>query len=277
MKLPLAPSHVTSLFTFGGLVAALVFTGCTTTGPTPRSRNANTPPRTELVLLNVPEGSGWVAYRRQDDTDQVEDYRIVVIRQSTDELIYDSVIPLAASVATHGFELAKDDPRLQNLAQNVDRNIITPLENVMPQLADSTAPAPVATPAPQPVMESEPVSPEPAITPPTPEVVMEEVASPEPPVYPQLEDSDQEYPLLRVNGDQVIIGMPAEGSLSPRDRLFVREADRTITLPGEQEQQLVSRGSLTGLIQVESVQGRIATTILLSGYMPENPIFELNE
>ncbi len=237
------------------------------------------PTRTELVLLNVPEGSGWVAYRKDESSAEVEDYRIVVIRQADNELIYDSVIPLAASMETHGFELAKDDPRLRNIALNVDRNIIEPLESVMPdrpavtneQRLQRQADEAMEMNEPETSIAAPPARPTPAAT--QPETTVQAPVEP----LPEMIESDQDFPLLRRNGDEVIIGMPAEDSLAPGDRLFVREADRTITLPGEEEQQLISRGSLTGLVQVDAVNGRIATTILLSGYLPENPLFELNE
>lgn len=269
------PSHI-----LNGLLAfsafTLLLTGCSTPPPQNAVQNPNTPTRTELVLLNVPEGSGWVAYRKDENSDEVEDYRIVVIRQSGNELIYDSVIPLAASMETHGFELAKDDPRLRNLALNVDSNIIEPLESVMPEQPAVSDAQRLEIEADNAMEMNDAEASTPPETPtPTPEADVTEEAPAD--RLPELIESDRDYPLLQRNGDEVIIGMPAKDSLQPGDRLFVREADRTITLPGEEEQQLVSRGSLTGLVQVEAVSGRIATTILLSGYLPEDPLFEMNK
>lgn len=258
------------------LLGIFVFSGCASSSGRSAFRPQRGPTRTELVLLNVPEGSGWVAFKKDEGSQQIEDYRIVVIRQSTDELIYDSVIPLAASMETHGFELAKDDPRLQDLAMTVDRSIIEPLESVMPQLAavENDRTAPVAEESAGEMAQPSAMRP---MSTPRPPAAVEPQDDPTQLEPPQLVESDQDYPLIRRNGDQVIIQMPAENSLSEGDRLFIREADRTITLPGEDQQKLISKGSLTGLVQVRSVKGRIANTLLLSGYMPKNPVFEPNE
>jgi hypothetical protein len=252
--------------TVAGITAGIFFlTGCASspTVSSPRSRAATLPPpRTELVLLNVPEGSGWVAYRQDEQDSEVEDYRVVVIRQSTNELIYDSVIPLAASMATHGFELAKDDPRLATLARNVDQNIIQPLESVVPEsdMPAETSPTPEAEPEPAP----EPDSP-----------AEKDVSLASDPVTP--EDAGTPFTFLEQVDDTIRIGMPNGSSLREGDRLFVREPDRVIALPGTEEQILVSKGTVTGLVKVKSVKNQIAHTVLLSGYLPENPLFEVSE
>lgn len=252
------------------LAAALFVSSCASIPDSVSyQQNRRTPSRTELVLLNVPEGSGWVAYRKDETDENIEDYRIVVIRQSTDEIMYDSIIPLATSMETHGFELSRDDPRLQNIARNVDRNIIEPLESVMPQIqeeresiADVEEPSVISDPT----QEAETV----AITPP----VVEESTPQAEVEFPETADPNTPFPFIQRNGDQVFIGMPKPDSLSNGDRLFVRQPDRTLSLPGDETQSVVTRGSLTGLVQVDYVRGRVATTVLLSGYLPKDPTFE---
>lgn len=261
------------------ILLVLLASGCASN---PSSRPATTrsapslpPPRTELVLLNIPEGSGWVAYRQKETDPEVENYRIVVIRQSTNELIYDSVIPLSASMATHGFELAKDDPRLQNLARNVDSNIIIPLEQVAPVSAPPPAGKPTtrSEQAASSPVESAPVE-EPS---PTPAPKSGPEPESEAPAPTELKEAESDYSFLEQAGNQIFIDMPEESPLTPGDRLFVREPDRTIALPGTGEQILVSRGTVTGLVTVESVEDNRASARLLSGYLPEDPRFELNE
>jgi len=249
----------------------LFLTGCATSPIRTGARNLPPEPlRTELVLLNVPEGSGWVAYRQDETEEDVEDFRIVVIRQSTSELIYDSVIPLNASLATHGFELSRNDPRLQSLARNVDQKIIEPLEQMVPP--EPTRPAEASTEPDNTVEEpaevEETEEPEPGSMGPESESVSDTASKDGEEVVSSL------YRFLREEEDVLLISFTEEHPLAAGDELFVREPDRTIDLPGTNEQVLVSKGSVTGLVRVESVSSQIARATVLTGYLPEQPHFE---
>lgn len=119
----------------------VVFTGCGTPTGGGASRQTQSGPRAELVLLNVPEASGWVAFADEEaDATETEEYRIVVIRQATGEILYDSRVPLSTALRTHGFEMAGDDPRLVGIARQIEADIIAPV-------AEGDTPAPRAIPA----------------------------------------------------------------------------------------------------------------------------------
>lgn len=121
-----------------------VFAGCGTLSPSPnRDNRAYRPPDTQLILLNVAEGSGWVAFHEGGGTEDSELYRIRVTRASTGAVIYESTVYLPVHLQTHGFEMAHDDPRLARVAQQVDSEILAPLR----QGAQQTTPAPTAPPA----------------------------------------------------------------------------------------------------------------------------------
>jgi len=250
-------------------LALILLSGCASSRARRGSDSAATmTPRTELVLLNVPEGSGWVAYRQDEQSDEVEDYRIVVLRQSNNELIYDSVIPLAASMATHGFELAKDDPRLQALAQNVDRNIIEPLEQVAqegpPTLSDEENMESDSEEMSSPMEESESLS----------SVETESETS----TVPSEENTTvSELTLLSITDSEVMLSAEKDHSHQVGDQFFVREPDRSVSLPGSEEQVIVSKGTVTGLLEVTEVKPTELKASLLSGYLPESPRFEKNE
>jgi hypothetical protein len=144
------------LFLFGG-TCLLFSSGCRSTSySAPRPTVEPAEIRSELMLLNVPEASGWVAYHcTPSEEPEMEDYRVVVIRQQTGTIIYDSQIPLAVDLCTHGFEMAPDDPRLQHLARTVDSSIIEPLEAFR---RNQPAPDPIAAPAEPPLASSDSTS-----------------------------------------------------------------------------------------------------------------------
>ena len=259
------------LFRFGFLSgvflsSTLMFlTSCATTpSPSIGGPEGDVLPRTELVLLNIPEGSGWVAYRPDSMSEDVEDYRIVVLRQADNSLIYDSVIPLAANMATHGFELAKDDPRLRELGFNVDKNIIEPLESVA---------------------ETEMFQEETEDAPPSEELESAERIESVP--EPKAEAPEQEAELrpmttdglviLKVEGNIITIGISEKEEVTIGDTLFVRTPDKTIALPGTGEELLVSSGAVAGMVEVISVDGKTAQATLLNGTIPDRAKLERDQ
>ncbi|MDA3873886.1 MAG: hypothetical protein PF795_07985 [Kiritimatiellae bacterium] len=236
--------------------------------------------RSELMLLNVPEASGWVAYHcTPSEEPEMEDYRVVVIRQQTGTIIYDSQIPLAVDLCTHGFEMAPDDPRLQHLARTVDSSIIEPLEAFR---RNQPAPDPIAAPAEPPLASSDSTS-EPATETETETADLSEAEATvpettEPAVTTRDEEEDEKPFILGAYENEVLhIDLKEAGSLSQGDRLFVRNPPQIIALPGTDEQILVSEGEVVGLVEVISTEGLTASAKLLNGEIPENGHLEKTE
>jgi len=239
----------------------LILNGCATPEPSPgpaaRRQQPAVPVRTELVLLNMTEASGWVGYTCSESAEgEMEDYRVVVIRQQTGDIIYDSQVLLATDLCTHGFEMAPDDPRLEQLARNVDRSIIEPLEAFQ---------------------RAQPTPAEPEDTDPDIEEDVQEITSVTDDPSEEDEPARAEialYVLVSVDGEQAEVEFSPEAPLEPGDRLFVRTPPNRITLPGSDEQILTTEGEVSGLVQVTHVEETTATVNLLSGEFPDDPHLE---
>lgn len=242
----------------------LFLSGCTSTGERSpgSSRKPEIDTRSELVFLNIQEASGWVAYNcNPSGTPEMEDYRVVVIRQKSGEIIYDSQIPLAADLCTHGFEMAKDDPRLQRLAQNVDADIIDPLEAYQKSLEAETPTPEVKKPAPA------AKAPKPEVT--EPSAVKSEVKTPE--VAEEAPVDAASLPKVKILGmadEMVLLESTAERTLQAGDRLFLRKDPQVIAFPGSDEKFVASEGLVSGLVQVDSVEQNTAKAKILSGEVP---------
>ncbi|MGA0332585.1 MAG: hypothetical protein ACO3N7_11535 [Kiritimatiellia bacterium] len=232
------------------------------------------PVRSELVFLNIEEASGWVAYTcHAGDGGETENYRVVVIRQKSGEIIYDSQIPLAADLCTHGFEMSPEDPRLQRLARNVDQGIIEPLEAYQKSLEITPEPAP------EPETRVEAVSAAPVTAPlpaPTPEAPAAAEESPAPDVQTDVEEiepvpeitiagTEDEWVLLEFG----LIPLPKVG-----DRLFLRSNPKVIAIPGTNEKIITAEGQVTGLVEIVSVEGSTVKSQILSGTAPEFGVAE---
>jgi len=244
-----------------------------------QSRQApNTPAhqdtRSELVFLNIEESSGWVAYNcNQGDAEELENYRVVVIRQKTGDIIYDSQIPLAANLCTHGFEMAPNDPRLKKLAQNVDDGIIEPLEAYQRSLEQEELESKAAK---APVM-GEPMADEKIAPTPKPSSVSTPQSTPEPAVKRSSNPTSSQPSIEIVGNDekQVELRLTKESSLQVGDRLFLRESPTYIRIPGTGEDILNSEGEVTGLIEISAVEGLSAQAKVLSGEVPKDGIAEI--
>lgn len=256
-------SHLRISLTFCVVGTCLFLSSCASTGRRPRAtRTAEPDSRSELVLLNIPEASGWVAYNcNPGGTPEMEDYRVVVIRQKSGEIIYDSQIPLAADLCTHGFEMAPDDPRLQRLARNVDTEIIDPLEAYQRSLEEKPmAPEPVA---PEPEAKASP-TPDPAAPGP-------EAADSTPASAPQ----PAQVKILGMAEGRVLLDLADAETLQPGDRLFLRHNPTVIALPGSDETFVASEGEVAGLVEVVSVKDTSAQAKILSGSVPESGYAEI--
>jgi len=228
------------------------------------------------VAINLQESSGWVAYKDTRDPDpELENYRFLVIRQNSGEVIYDSIVPLAANLKTHGFEMEPNDPRLQNLARNVDQNIIAPMEAYKRRLdaegsMTGNVPEPMATPAPPPVAPESTANPTPAPSQvPTP--------GPVPPSGPEVVDgpptSLSGLTVLSVDDQTIAFDMEPPTLLKAGDRLFLRHPPKIIQLPG-MEDQIMTQGEVAGLARIIEVEDGAATARLLSGEVPDQVYFE---
>lgn len=260
------------------LFCVLITAGLLSSCASVQSRQApNTPAhqdtRSELVFLNIEESSGWVAYNcNQGDAEELENYRVVVIRQKTGEIIYDSQIPLAANLCTHGFEMAPNDPRLKKIAQNVDDGIIEPLEAYQRSLEQEDMESEVGeAPVVKEPMVEETVAPAPKPTSaptsaPTTEPSVKRSTNPTP-----------SKPIIEIVGSdekQVELRLTKEASLKIGDRLFLREPPTYIRIPGTGEDILNSEGEVTGLIEISAVEGLSAQATVLSGEVPKDGIAE---
>lgn len=267
------------LFLFGGAYL-VISSGCQSTSySAPRQTEETKEIRSELVLLNVPEASGWVAYHcTPEDEPEMEDYRVVVIRQQTGTIIYDSQIPLATDLCTHGFEMAPDDPRLLRLARTVDSSIIEPLEAFQrdqPEPEPTVKSAEPESPAETETSSDATASDEKSETAETGSVEDEETATSDEPagtsVRSRAEEMEEKSPFRMgaFENELLHIEVKEAGSLKIGDRLFVRNPPQMIALPGTNEQILVSEGEVIGLVEVVSTEDLTATAKLLNGEIPE--------
>lgn len=238
----------------------VVVSSCATTPS--RRRNTSTPAepnsRSELVFINMEEASGWVAYECDSEGDggETENYRVVVIRQKSGEIIYDSQIPLASNLCTHGFEMAPEDPRLKRLGQNVDREIIEPLEAYQKSLENETS---AETTAVQPEATSTPA-------PPKKEKVKKETVEAEPTVPVEAVAA---VTITGMDGDFILLDFSQTDLPVAGDRFFLRSTPEVIEIPGTDETVLASEGEVTGLVEIVSVEGTSAQSQLLSGDIPK--------
>ncbi|WFB37144.1 hypothetical protein P3T73_05150 [Kiritimatiellota bacterium B12222] len=215
------------------------------------------------------EASGWVAYNcGPGESEEMEDYRVVVIRQKTGEAIYDSQVRLAADLCTHGFEMAFDDPRLQRLAENVDTEIIEPLEAY--QKSVEQIEAPVESPAPAPPTSSVPEAKEVSIS--------EAAEAPKAQVDADtVYGQDPLYEIKSASKKEVVLIQSPTALLQVGDRLFLRKRPQVMAIPGTDENVLISEGDVTGLVEVVSVDKLTVTTQLLTGEAPADGIAEKAE
>ncbi len=198
------------------------------------------------------EASGWIAYSAPEGKgSQLEEYRIVVIRSRTNELIYDSTVPMASDLRTHGFEMDQNDPRLRRMATAVDRDVIAPLEAFQ---ATQSIPKPPAS-----------VPPPPSVTPtPAPEAVGGVPA----------ESSATLTPLILDVGEKTLrIAFPSGQTVAVGTRYFVRAPDRKLRLPGIDE-EVLNKGEISGLVEINAVDGQQATATLVSGEIPAKATLE---
>lgn len=239
----------------------LLLTGCASTGSSSggNTRQAEDDDiRSEMVLLNIPEASGWVAYNcNPTGSQEMEDYRVVVIRQKSGEIIYDSQIPLAVDLCTHGFEMALDDPRLQRLARNVDTEIIGPLEAYQKSLkreSTETAPPPQKKKKPE-VEAAAPVA----------DTPMEAAGTLTPSVN---DDTKPRFKIVGMKDGDVLLESVGSEMLNPGDRLFLLTEPKVISIPGSNETLTASEGEVAGLVEVISVADKSAQAKILSGEAP---------
>ncbi len=224
----------------------LASTGCrTTSGHRPpsatRPRSAEISPlRTELLLLNIAEASGWVAFTDSStDAEDTEDYRILIQRESTGEILFESSIPLARGLRTHGFEMSREDARLLNIASTVDAGILPPLQHIQAEPVtdrDVTAPAPA--------------EPEESISVLTGVQVIEATKTT---LILQLDDPER----LNLGG-----------------RLFLRTPPEVMLDPDTGETLILSRGQIAALLEITDLTGDRATATLLSGAIPAEGYLE---
>lgn len=203
----------------------------------------------------------------------LEDYRVVVIRQNSGEIIYDSQIPLASNLCTHGFEMSPDDPRLKKLSQNVDSGIIEPLEAFQKSIKETEDVE---------IME-EATEPE--------EVSAEEISDEGASEAPVVEETESDLTMaskseisergkastFQINTfDQktVELELTENHTLETGDRLFLREQPTLIKIPGAVDEMIRTDGIITGLVQVTEIDGNKSVAKILSGSVPEGGIAE---
>lgn len=264
-------------------LCGLVFTGCAYFGDRegPVVAEPSTP-RSELVVLNLREASGWVAFREAEDSGaRMENYRMVVIHQDSGKIMYDSIVPLAADLRTHGFEMEARDPRLLNLAHNVDRRIIEPMEayerarGIEPEVSVDPAPAPDDAP-PAPKEPREPPATQPAASTHPPE---KDAPPPAPPGAraPEMVEAPASglsgAVITAVEGEVLTLALDPPDALDEGDRFFLRHPPKVIALPG-MEEDYRSRGEVAGLARILTIENGVATAKLLSGEVPDEVYLE---
>lgn len=239
--LPIAPCIATLL---------LLSSGCVSLSGNSRPRPAQpapapqaTPPslRTELLMLNIAEASGWVAFTDSDEPDpETEDYRIIIQRESTGERLFDSRIPLAKGLRTHGFEMSREDARLLNIAATVDAGILPPLSQFP---AETTPAAPT---------EERPTA---APTPPSETNDAIDVLT--------------GVQILNATDTALTLSLDDPGTLALGDRLFLRTPPETLQDPATGSLIVLSRGRIAGLLEITALEDNTATATLQSGEIPE--------
>lgn len=218
---------------------ALIF-GCATRDPglPPRGTTPSGPTETQLVLLNIPEASGWVAFGGSGEASR--EYRIVVSRADSDEVIYESRIYLPADLDTHGFEMAHDDPRLLGIARQVDRDILLPLREATLEPEENAATI------------------NPAVPP---------AGGISPTILLGIE-------VLSADADSMELRQERAGILNPGDRLFLRTPAEFANDPDTGEQVMLSRGRVAALLEVTEVRENNVTVVRRSGEIPSAGYFQ---
>jgi len=221
----------------------LVSVGCQTAPthrPPPTSRVQPveaSPLRTEFLMLNIAEASGWVAFTDSaTDAEDTEDYRIVVQRESTGEILFESSIPLARGLRTHGFEMSREDARLINIASTVDAGILPPLSQFHAETSPSARPTPEGSDQTLSVLTGI-----------------------------QVVDATQ---------TALIFELDSPDSLRPGTRLFIRTPPETMEDPDTGDLIILSRGRIAGLLEVTDLSDGRATATLISGEIPAEGYFE---
>ncbi len=264
------------------LSAVLIFmsTGCASlSGP---SRNAGDPSsiqptRTQLLMLNRAESSGWVGYTDQAELNPPkEDYRVLVIRQATGDILYDSNVPLPANMKTHGFEMEPGDPRMQGLARRVDENIIAPMEaykqrNENTATGSSLSPEEVPTAPVEENPEMAPSSTDADAPAPAPEA-----ADGLPSLVEGPDSSLTGITVLETGTGTLVLDVEPADMLQKGDRIYLRRAPRVIVLPGMKD-NILSPGEVAGLVEIRSVDEGTVSAKLLSGEIPAEMYFERAE
>ncbi|MDF3129719.1 hypothetical protein P0Y35_10980 [Kiritimatiellaeota bacterium B1221] len=258
--------------TFCALGLTLFLSACASNPAKRRVSSAATmeESRSELVFLNIAEASGWVAYNCNPSGDEAETetYRVVVIRQKSGEVIYDSQIPLATDLCTHGFEMSPEDPRLKKLGRNVDSEIIEPLEAYQKSLKDKapateTAPESKVEPEPEPAAQNRET--ETASAPATVSATAGAEAA---------EDANY-LTITGTDGDSILIECNDQQNVKAGDRVFLLTQPEIIAIPGTDEKVLISKGEVTGLAEIQSVEKGVARAKILNGEIPESGVAEI--
>jgi len=248
-------TNATKSLALASALIALLGSGCASVAP----RNGTPPlPRTQLVLLNIGEASGWVAFDCADAATggATEDYRIVVINEKTGTVIYESRVPLAADLCSHGFEMAANDPRLIRMARGVDRDIITPIEGPRQSPAAGFLPPSSVAPA-------------------VPAETAAQTAA-----KPHNATDAFELPELAVvdaTPTSLVLDQGQARALKMGQRFFIRTEPKIISNPVTGEELMVSKGQVSGLLEITKLEGARAVATLLSGQIPEAGYLELAE
>jgi len=213
----------------------LLAVGCASTGSSPPDRilrKPAAPPETQLLLLNVAEASGWVAYGAAGQ--ETQKYRIVVSREDNGLIIYESQVYLSDKLETHGFEMAEDDARLMGIARQVDTGILAPLRKA----ALDAAPPPDSTETPR-------------------------EAPPSPPI-----NTLEGVEVVSADADGMILRQTTPDLLAPGDRIFLRTPPEYIEDVDGGAPILVSRGRVAALLEVTAIEGDQVTLVRRSGEIP---------
>lgn len=226
-------------------ILLLVSAGCRSVPDTRTPAHSRTPPpapsplRTELLLLNIAEASGWVAFTESDsESVDTEDYRIIIQRESTGEILFQSSIPLARGLRTHGFEMSREDARLIQIASAVDTGILPPLSLV--DAGRSTSPT----------------------VPPHSDAAEAPLA-----VLTGIQ-------VIDATENTLVLEMESPGLLQTGDRIFVRTPPETMQDPETGALLILSRGRIAGLLEITEQTETRAIATLLSGELPPEGYLE---
>ncbi len=226
------------------------------------------PSRVRFLLLNPHDTSGWIAYEDGESAD-TEMYRVVVVRESTGELLYDGRAPLSVNLRESGFEMDEGDPRFQELIQAADRHFVTPLMQVAP------APTPQATPPRTPTSGAAVPRRSPQTRPqPAPSAEAAPAEAPET-TTPLPQRTSNDITLIETSGDIVKLNLGTQTDLSAGQRMFMRTPPEILVNPVTQEETVLSRGQITALLEIISVDENRAEARILDGEVPEDGYFEL--